>query len=241
MEFVERTTAPSKDNKNYYSDINPFFPKYVDNCTWYCWGRQLELGVSKTALKKKLPTTNAENWYKDTLFEKGEIPKVGAIGCYSCGKRHHAADGMGHVFIVEKVYPDKSIDITESGTNMKFKKRHIKYPYNIYFKSKYKYTFDGFIYPQKYDEKFTEGLYITLKEKYARTSPEVKSGNKVKYNTIVERSLYKKDKLGYAKFKINDTLYLDEFTMDKKGNTWGKFGYYWLCVNDSTGDQVKKA
>ena len=240
MEFVERTKAPDKNNKNYYSDINPMFPKYTDNCTWYCWGRMLELGINKIELKKKLPTSNAENWYKDTLFEKGSVPRVGAIGCYLCGKRHHAKDGAGHVFVVEKVYYDKSIDITESGVNMKFKKRHIKYPYDYYLKSKYKYTFDGFIYATIFDEKYTEGIYETLKEKYVRKTPKVKSNNKVKYETIPNKIMYNKDKLGYAKFKIGDKLYLDEFSPDEKNNIWGKYGNYWLCVYDSTGEQVKK-
>ena len=241
MEFVERTKAPGKDNGNYYSTKNPDFPKWVNECDWYVVGRLLELGKKVAELKKKLPITkNSENWFNDSTYEKGSIPKLGAVGCYRCGKIHHQADGAGHVFMVEKVYPDLSIDLSESGKNMKFQTRHLKPPYKIYFKSKYVYTFEGFLYPDEYTSKWVVDTYVTLKEKYVRKTPEVKAGNKVKYTSLPNKPLYIKDKSGYAKFKVNDLLYLTEFTIDKKGNTWGKYGNYWLCVEDSTGDQCKK-
>ena len=83
--------------------------------------------------------------------------------------------------------------------------------------------------------------YVTLFNKYARTSPKV-STNKARYKNLKETVKYKfiKDSLGYAKYKIGVTIVLNEFKKDSKGNTWGRTGSLWLCVNDSTGDQVKK-
>lgn len=246
MEFVERTTAPKKDNKCYYSKDNPLYPEFTNNCTWYSWGRQEELGVPIKELKEKLPISCAENWYHDTKFPKFDFARVGDIGCYECGKLHHKADGMGHVFQVEKVYPDRSIDITDSGTKMKFHKMHLKYPYKYPYKSEYKYTFKGFIHTQDYDIDWEVGNYKALKEKYLRTSPKV-DNNKYKYKNLTNNGKNNcvKDKLGYAKTKLYAIFKLIEFAYDDKGNIWGKTtngknGFLWICVCDSTGSQVKK-
>ena len=83
--------------------------------------------------------------------------------------------------------------------------------------------------------------YEILFNKYARTSPKV-AVNKAKYKNLKYTVKHKfiKDSLGYAKYKVGVTIVLNEFRKDSKGNTWGRTGSLWLCVNDSTGDQVKK-
>lgn len=241
MKFEERKKAPAKANKNYYSKDNPFYPTYVDNCTWYSWGRQLELGVPWEELYDKLPTSAAENWEHDTKYPVCKVPRVGDIGCYECGKLHRKADGSGHVFVVEHVYDDNSILISESGVNMKFKTRVIKPPYKYYLKSKYKYTFKGFIHVQDYDIDMEVGNYKTLKQKYVRKTPKVAS-NKVKYNKLPAsmKPVCNKTTGGYARYQKNKVLYISEFAYDSKGNTWGKHNNYWLCIKDNTGMQVKK-
>ena len=85
------------------------------------------------------------------------------------------------------------------------------------------------------------GNYKVLVEKYKRTSPEVKSNNKVKYDKMLpsEKELCVKDKLGYAKYKEGAVIFLNKFTTDKKGNVWGKNLNAWLCVSDSSGYQVE--
>ena len=245
MEFKERTKAPAKSNKNYYSKENLFYPTYTNQCTWYCWGRQLELGISEKDLKKNLPTSNAENWAHDTKYPVYQFPRVGDILCYKAGKYHHAADGEGHVATVEKVYDNGDIDISESGATMKFQYRKVKKPYKFYlnFKHAKNYKFDGFIHLQDYDSKWIIGDYITLKQKYVRKSPKVDgSKNKVKYNTLLSGTKAKCNKTanGYARYKKGVIVYLTEFKYDDKGNLWGRENNYWLCVNDSSGDQVKK-
>lgn len=85
------------------------------------------------------------------------------------------------------------------------------------------------------------GTYKVLKEKYVRTSPEVKKSDKVKYDKMLpsQKELCVKDKLGYAKYKVGVELFLNKFTTDKKGNVWGKYLNTWLCVCDDTGYQVE--
>ena len=240
--FIPRTEAPKKDNKFYYSKLNPFYPKYVDNCTWYAWGRLLELGIDPTG---KLPQSNAENWFNETKFEKYSYPRVGDIGCYRAGKYHYSKDGMGHVFVVEYVYPNGNILISESGTNMKFKTRTLKPPYKFYLNvsNKKNYVLEGFIHSKDYEQdEWNPGDYKVLFQKYLRKSPEVNATNKYKYANLTPNAKKKclKDKLGYAKYKIGAEINIKQFKYDKKGNLWGRTNALWVCVCDSTGKQVKK-
>lgn len=81
-----------------------------------------------------------------------------------------------------------------------------------------------------------------------RTTPEVKTNNKVKYKSLGNTNydwpaITYSDKLGYARMKSGIIMELTEFKVDGKGNTWGKCKTkstsIWICVHDSTGDQVK--
>lgn len=111
--FEERSVAPEKNNKYYFSEINPFYPNlapdpgFIDskgNCTWYAYGRAYELLDSKPLLS----TAWASNWYNDNKennwYEYSDsIPKLGAVACWS-----------NHVAIVEKINDDGTINISES-------------------------------------------------------------------------------------------------------------------------------
>lgn len=86
------------------------------------------------------------------------------------------------------------------------------------------------------------GDYVTLYQKYLRTSPKVSATNKAKYKNLSASCKAKcnKDALGYARYKVGATINIKEFQFDKKGNKWGRTNTLWLCVRDSNGDQVKK-
>lgn len=248
MEFKKRTTAPKKDNAFYYSSLNPFYSTYVNECTWMVYGRLLELGANREELIKNLPTSNAENWAHDTKYPVYDTPKIGDVLVYECGVLHNPNDGAGHVAFVEEVYSDKSILISESGKNMKYKSRIVKPPYNYYLSSKYNYTLAGFIRILDFKEKYfiKNQNYIILYNKYLRTSPKVSA-----FNKVVRKSLYPEwktityaDSNGKARFKIGTVREIIDYATDNKGNIWGRCKTdhtpIWLCVEDDTGKQVEK-
>lgn len=254
MAFTERKLQPKKDNKNYYSNYNYFYPQWVDECTWYVLGRCLEIGISRDELYKKLPHTNAENWYNDSKYHKQKQAEAGCIIVYSAGKVHHAADGMGHVAFVEHVYDDGRIRITESGHNMKFKSRILKPPYNYYLNvpNKQNYKLDGFVKVIASDIKpivdtdFKAGDTVELLyEKYFRTSPEVingKKNNKYPYSKLTPnaKKYSHPDKQGYAKYNKGARVTINEVKKDNKGNIWLRTNSLWFCGEDKTGKQAKK-
>lgn len=92
---------------------------------------------------------------------------------------------------------------------------------------------------------WNKGTYKTLKEKYVRKSPEVVETNKIKYSSLMKsvKDLCVSDEKGYAKWKKNIKLELVDFTMDTKGRIWGRRKGIntdlYICVQDSTGKQVK--
>lgn len=153
MKSTPRLECPSKDNKYYNSNINPFVSagygmfQMGGNCTCYAFGRWYEL-LDK--YPSGLPTSNAENWYNDEVgYQKGSTPKLGAIICWRKGKIHYGEDGAGHVAVVEEIYADNSILVSESGAhNFLFRTRKICPPYLMS-----GYQLEGFIYnPNEYDE-----------------------------------------------------------------------------------------
>ena len=110
--FEKRTTAPSKA-MDCYGASNPFYQSGygMPNCTAYAYGRFWELLGSKP----NLSLANAENWYShNDEYERGLTPRLGAIICYRKGKVGVASDGAGHVAVVEEIYSDGRILISES-------------------------------------------------------------------------------------------------------------------------------
>lgn len=177
--FKKRTTAPSKDNKYYYSDNIFYKCGYgMPNCTCYAWGRFYEL----TGKYPKLNTENAEKWYDDTKdgYSRSKTPKLGAIICWE-GKGSKA----GHVAVVEEIYSDGSILTSNSaykGTN--FYMKTIKPPkYNI----GSSYEFEGFIYlPIDFEEEIKEEVN-TSEIAYTVKSGDTLSGIASKYDTTYQK------------------------------------------------------
>lgn len=141
--YVIRTTTPANTDPNFinyaYGGNNRCIAidntGYVlPNCTGYCWGRWLELGVTNCLLS----TGNATNWYGHTSdgYQRGSTPRQGAVACWSGG-----SGGEGHVAIVEKI-TTTGVTVTESAYNS-YTFRTNTYPANM---TKSGYTFQGFIY-----------------------------------------------------------------------------------------------
>ena len=95
--------------------------------------------------RPNLSTSNAENWYgKNDGYKRGNTPKLGAVICWRKGQAGNSADGAGHVAIVEEIYPDGTILISEShwkGVNFQTKKLDKNFTYGS------SLIFQGFIYP----------------------------------------------------------------------------------------------
>lgn len=146
--FNQRTTAPEKDNKFFYSDENPYVKKGygLPNCTCYACGRFAEIHGEFVS---ELGYGNAEDWYaRSSKLEKGQEPQLGAIACWAKGKPARQADGAGHVAIVESI--DNDGNITISASNYSGKLWYTKtYKKKDNYSNGSEYTFLGFIYPKE--------------------------------------------------------------------------------------------
>lgn len=188
-DYSPRLTTPSKTDPHwiYYKKggynqcIKIGGNECIPNCVGYAWGRDLEVRGETTSTLSK---SNAENWYGNTKDgrQRGMEPKLGAIACWRKGKAGVAADGAGHVAIVEAI-DEKTGITTFSNSAYKGKRFYLtkmKAPYNL----GSKYTFQGFIYSTiDFDKKIKEP--IAQPEPQPIESPVVveepfKIGDKVK-------------------------------------------------------------
>lgn len=156
--YVPRKVAPS--------NTNPYYLKYgrggynrcilisgnscLPNCVGYAYGRTLEIG-GRTS-NPKLPTCNAEDWFataKANGFATGSTPRLGAVIVWKSGNLLNGNDGCGHVGIVERIFEDGSIYVSQSNYGgTRFYITQIKKPYSIYGQQ-----FLGFIYNPYYAPK----------------------------------------------------------------------------------------
>ena len=143
--FKLRTTAPSKDNKHYYSNENPYH-KYgfgMPNCTAYAWGRFYEILGTPPKLSPGIKSAGA--WYHESDgYERGKDPRVGSVICWDVD------GGGGHVAIVEEIESDTKIWISQSAwggfiDGSEWKYSPIEKSGDVWFFSS-GYDFQGFIY-----------------------------------------------------------------------------------------------
>lgn len=149
--YKSRLKAPLSTNKNYIHVTKGGKNKCIliegksvlPNCVGYAWGRFMEV----LGRQPKLSLANAENWYVNRKdgYERGKTPRLGAVMCWRKGRVGDPSDGAGHVAIVEKIYDDGSILISESGYR-KFRFRTSVIPPTYELDG---YKFQGFIYNPK--------------------------------------------------------------------------------------------
>lgn len=116
MSFIPRTTCPNSSDKywiqvgsgGYNRCIYVHSPSVLPNCTGYAWGRFMEIMGTTTC---NLSIDNAWRWYGNTGdgYQRGDIPQLGAVACWD------KPGDAGHVAIVEAIYDDGSILISQSG------------------------------------------------------------------------------------------------------------------------------
>lgn len=144
--FVPRLTLPTPPPSpwytapdNWYSANGYGYPDLAGNCTWYAYGRYNEARGSWSP--NELSHRNAGYWYDEaTAFSRGSTPQLGAVICM------HDPSGVrdGHVAIVEEIFEDGSITVSQSGYPNLYFNTVTLYPADNY--SEYGYTVQGFIY-----------------------------------------------------------------------------------------------
>ena len=139
--YKPRLTAPEETNVWFYAN-NPFYiAGYgMPNCTCYAWGRIAEL----LQASPRLSTRNAENWWSHAdNYNRGTVPKLGAVICWRKGAAGDSSDGAGHVAVVEQINADGSFLTSNSGWNSSmFWLQTIPADGSLS-----GYVFQGFIYP----------------------------------------------------------------------------------------------
>lgn len=233
--YIKRLKAPSKSN-DYYFKNNIFYKSGygMPNCTCYAYGRIYELLKSKP---KKLPTNNAENWYNDTLYKKGSIPKLGSIICFSKGKIHNGSDGRGHVGVVEEIKSDGTIITSNSGYKSKyFYLQTLKPPYKLK-----GFKLEGFIYPLDDSIDVIYCVYLNSLKKWLPNITNYNNINSNGYAGIIGKSI------GGVKLKLsnNDSIFIRAHLKNKDWLSWvHKYnntndGYAGIKGLDIDGIQIK--
>lgn len=127
MKYVPRLTAPSLQDKHYYSNDNFYYRNGVGmnitpsnpkggNCTAYAWGRLYEI----TGKKYDKLMGNAEQMYTTAVsagLKVGNVPKLGSIVAWRQGNTMSSADGCGHVAVVEEIRPNGDLLLSMSAWN----------------------------------------------------------------------------------------------------------------------------
>lgn len=248
--FTKRTTQPSKSNKYYNSNINPFVSagygmfQNNGNCTAYAYGRFYELIGSKP----KLSTRNAENWWgHNDGYQRGQTPKLGAVVCWRKGQAGNSSDGAGHIGIVEEIFDNGDITISNSGYNQFIFKT------NTYTKaSGYKnglssaFSFQGFIYPpiefkdEKPKNKYVTGNYETLCNMKVRSGAGTdKPVKKVKDLTPDGKKNATSTNLNAIAVYKKGTIFTALKIVENNG-TWAKTPSGYICLKDSKQTYCKK-
>lgn len=179
MAFTPRLNAPSYSDPDFYSQ-NPFYQSGygLPNCTCYAWGRFKEILGSNPNLSR----SNAENWWghKDG-YERGQTPRLGAVGCWRKGKAGVSGDGAGHVMVVEQINGNKVVFSSSAWKGTRFFTR----TFTI---GSYNYSglvFQGFIYnpavPATASTPSSSATYVVGKTYTLQANMKVRTGASTKY------------------------------------------------------------
>ena len=231
--FVKRTTAPSSTDKNW---INTAYGGYnhaikigsdgsvLPNCTGYCHGRWLELGLPES----KLCLNNAEiYWNYNDGFPRSQTPKLGAIICWRKGEAGPQGDGAGHVAIVEEIYSDGTVLASQSnygGTRFYTQRINPKtWPGGAY-------TFQGylcppidfggsFIEPVKRDATVNQ-VEVAYDFLNARSNPYLASDSygyipRGIYNVLATKDMRAEASNGYFWYQVADHVWIADIGADK--------------------------
>lgn len=234
MSFTPRTTAPSTSSKwwkhttagGVNNCIHIGGGSVLPNCVGYAWGRFSEI-MGKTC---KLSRRNAEDWYGYTAdgYARGKTPKLGAVICWRRGQAGNGADGAGHVAIVEAIYNDGSILISQSGyKSTRFWTSKVQKGYALA-----GYVFQGFIYnPAVSEAEYKAGNNYTLQANMkVRTGAGTNHAQKKKSALTVDGQ---KHALNQEMAVLKAGTIVTALAVIKSGNdVWLKIPSGYVCAKD---------
>lgn len=144
-EFMPRLTDAGMRGSPYWYDWNPFYlsGNGLPNCTCYAWGRVYE--ATGIRPRDDCFNGNARDWCRTSqAYRQGMVPMLGAVACWWY-------EPYGHVAVVEQIYPDGTVVVSESGySSQKYFKLATIRPENGYLEDwmpSSGYYLQGFIYP----------------------------------------------------------------------------------------------
>ena len=241
--YIARTKAPDQRDKHWLHYKSGGVNKCVvikngsvlPNCVGYAWGRWYELLGEEPLLSR----SNAEVWWrKDDGYKRGQVPKLGAVCCWSKGEVGVGKDGAGHVAIVEEIKDDGSIVTSNSAYGgSRFYKKTIKPPYNFG-----KFQFQGFIYlPMEFEEdnkevKPTESAKDFLRSMAGTYEVTAKSGLNVRYGAGVTKKKM-------VAIPFGKQVECHGYYTDKLGTKWLKIRFHYLGIQYTgfaSGEYLKK-
>lgn len=244
MAFKERTTSPAMDNKYYIHVSEGGYNRCIrisgnqclPNCVGYAYGRFMEEAGKKSC---NLPACNAEDWYaqaKANGYKVGSTPKVGAVIVCRKGKLRTSSDGCGHVAIVERVYSDGTILISQSGYgSSRFWTSKLSKPYKLS-----GYVLLGFIYNPDVADKVTKApSYIEGKTYTLQTDLKVRAGAGTDKRWLKRKELTANAKKNaqagtYAVLKAGTKV-----TCKAISGNWMKIPSSWICCKEGSSVYVK--
>lgn len=198
--FSPRLAIPSKTNKYYlkpsaggYNNSISGYPLYTTgsvlaNCTGYATGRFNEI-IGKNKCQYLNGNLDGKDfWTHAGGLKRGQEPALGAIACWSGGLHGH-----GHVSVVERIYSDKSILVSESGYDSKIVGtfRTVRwYRINGGYPLQ-NYTFQGFIYNPAVDGYTTIASAVTDVGDSSSGAVSEYTAQTIKASTVKAKITYK--------------------------------------------------
>lgn len=171
--YKPRLTDEGIRTSIYYN--RPYSTGDMSNCTTYAMFRICELLKKQCTNYQGYPIIdnhcfdrfgygNACDWFKDWVWKKGQIPRLGAVACWSGTYKTTGKACCGHVAVVEQIYEDGSFLTSNSNYGGTFfYTQKIAANKNLP-SSKYNFKFEGFCYiPLKEVEKDDSKYQVEIK------------------------------------------------------------------------------
>lgn len=228
MIFSPRLKRPTKTNKFYirksaggYSnaiagkckDTGKSDPQcdVLANCVGYACGRFAE--IADDIQMSHLAPVNAEDFPEFAKGVKtGLEPRLGAVVVWQKGTKAKKSDGAGHVAIVECIYNDGSILVSQSGYNSKPFWTEVLYKEDNNWKASWMskaYQFRCFIYNPALSKEESTIVTLKKKDKGERITKLQEDLNSLGYNLDIDGQFGSETQAAVKEFQKENNLVVD--------------------------------